>query len=61
MPVSKIVKIEKRDGRVVPFEKEKITNAIFKAAESVGGSDKKSAEALTEKVITIVEYKFGRI
>ena len=28
--------IRKRDGRVVPFEKEKIVNAIYKAAQAVG-------------------------
>ena len=35
-----ISKIKKRDGRVVEFVPEKITDAIFKAAEAVGGSDK---------------------
>ena len=35
-----ITKIRKRDGRVVPFEKQKIVNAIFQAAKAVGGRDK---------------------
>ncbi|MCD6522646.1 MAG: ribonucleoside triphosphate reductase [Candidatus Diapherotrites archaeon] len=43
--------IRKRDGTVVPFDKEKITRAIFKAARAVGGEDRKRAEELTEKVI----------
>ena len=34
-----ITKITKRDGRVVPFNVEKIAQAIFKAAKSVGGND----------------------
>ena len=34
-----ITKIVKRDGREVPFNIEKIANAIFKAAQAVGGSD----------------------
>ena len=34
-----ITKIQKRDGRIVTFNIEKIANAIFKAAESIGGSD----------------------
>ena len=29
--------VKKRDGRVVPFDEKRITNAIFKAACSVGG------------------------
>ena len=34
-----ISKIKKRDGRVEPFEKDKIAKAIFKAAQAVGGKD----------------------
>lgn len=55
----RITKIRKRDGRIVEFVPEKITNAIFKAAQAVGGHDRKTAEELTKKVITILEYKFG--
>lgn len=43
--------IRKRDGRVVPFAAEKITDAIFKAAEAVGGSNREIAERLTGEVI----------
>ncbi|MEM4720300.1 MAG: ATP cone domain-containing protein, partial [Candidatus Bilamarchaeaceae archaeon] len=45
-----ISKIRKRDGKIVDFDKEKIVNAIFKAAQSVGGKDRKLAEILAEKV-----------
>ena len=34
-----ITKITKRDGREVPFNIEKIAQAIFKAAQSIGGND----------------------
>ena len=34
-----VTKIVKRDGRVVPFNTEKIAKAIYQAALSVGGSD----------------------
>ena len=34
-----ITMIKKRDGRQVPFNIEKIANAIFKAAQTVGGRD----------------------
>ena len=43
--------IRKRDGRVVPFDPEKITEAIFKAAKAVGGSNRAIAENLTLQVI----------
>ncbi len=51
-------KIKKRDGRIVPFDKSKITNAIFKAAKSVGGSDRELAEKLADKVVDILEKKY---
>jgi len=54
----KIKKVIKRDGRVVDFDVEKITNAIFKAAKSVGGSDRAKAEELTNAVMEAVEQKY---
>lgn len=51
-----ITKIKKRDGRVVPFEKEKITKAIWKAAQAVGGRDYETAVELTDKVVEIAQY-----
>src|SRR4030067_187817 len=37
---NKITKIVKRDGTIVPFVQEKITNAIFKAFQAINGTDK---------------------
>ncbi|MFQ6020422.1 MAG: vitamin B12-dependent ribonucleotide reductase [Candidatus Aenigmatarchaeota archaeon] len=51
-------KIRKRDGRIVDFQPEKITNAIFKAAVAVGGSDRELAEKLSKKVVEIAESRF---
>ncbi len=51
----KITHVRKRDGRVVPFDKDKITNAIWKAAESVGGQDTELALKLANQVIDILE------
>ena len=51
-------KITKRDGRVVDFDRKKITNAIFKAAEAVGGKDRKAAEETSELVVKELEEKF---
>lgn len=53
-----ITKIRKRDGREVPFNIEKISNAIFKAAQAVGGQDYKTSLNLAEKVIEVVDKKF---
>ncbi len=44
-------KISKRDGRLVDFDQNKITEAIFKAARVAGGKDKKLAKQLSDKVI----------
>ncbi len=42
--------IRKRDGTVVPFEREKIANAIYKAAQAVDGEDRSLAENISEVV-----------
>jgi len=46
-----IRKIRKRDGKVVDFNPIRITNAIWKAAQAVGGKDHKAASELNEKVL----------
>lgn len=43
--------IRKRDGRIVEFYPEKITEAIFKAAKAVGGEDRQLADELSQVVI----------
>ena len=48
-----ITHVKKRDGRMVPFDKERITEAIFKAAQAVGGTDRLLASQLAN---TVVEY-----
>lgn len=55
---SKISKIHKRDGRIVKFNAEKITNAIHKAILAVKGTDGESAERLSDQVVSILEEKF---
>lgn len=44
-------RIERRNGEIVDFDKSKITAAIWKAAQSVGGSDFRTADLLADKVI----------
>ena len=53
-----ISKIRKRDGSIVVFDTEKITNAIYRAAQSVGGTDKAESERVAEHVIKMVTEKF---
>ncbi len=50
-----IKKIIKRDGRVVPFNPEKITNAIYKAMLATGEQDLKLAKRLSQKVVNKLE------
>lgn len=44
-------KVKKRDGRLVDFDQERITTGIFKAAESVGGDDRKRAKVVSDEVV----------
>jgi anaerobic ribonucleoside-triphosphate reductase len=55
--------IRKRDGRIVPFNPEKITEAVYKAARAVGGSDRTTAGSITDSIVGILNivYKDGRI
>ncbi|MGE5844374.1 MAG: ribonucleoside triphosphate reductase [Syntrophaceae bacterium] len=51
--------IRKRDGRVVKFDPEKITNAIAKAGAATGEYDSGTARRLTIKVLTLAEQLLG--
>jgi len=51
-------KVIKRSGTIVPFKKNRIMNAIYRAAVSVGGRDKKLAEQLSTEVIELLENKY---
>ena len=53
-----ITKIRKRDGREVPFNVEKIANAIFKAAQSVGGNNYEESLELAYQVCTYLEEQY---
>lgn len=51
--------IRKRDGREVAFNENKITDAIFKAAQSVGGEDRQTAMELTIEVLRFLKKRFN--
>jgi len=57
MAISK--KIRKRDGSVVPFDAEKITEAIWKAAKAVGGKDRERSKQLSAMLMAQLEQKYG--
>lgn len=50
--------IVKRNNEKVPFKKEKIVWAIFKAASAVGGDDFEMSERLADQVMALAEAKY---
>ncbi len=51
--------VRKRDGRLDPFDSERITNAIWKAAKAIGGRDRELAKKLSDEVVAQLEKRFG--
>lgn len=54
-----IAQVRKRDGKIENYERNKIANAIYKAALACDGHDKELANKLAEEVEKIAEAKFG--
>ena len=50
-----IIKILKRDGRIEFFNKQKIADAIFKAAQACGGKNKDLSMELANLVVKAAE------
>ena len=55
--VTKIKEVVKRDGRVVEFHPTKIVDAIFRAVQSVGGSDKEETKKIAQEVVELLEIR----
>ncbi len=53
-----IKNVVKRTGAIVPFNQERIANAIYRAAVAVGGRDKEKAKELSDKVVAVLNEKF---
>lgn len=53
--MAKINQVIKRTGAVVPFNRQRIVNAIYRAAVAVGGRDRSIAEGLADQVVEILE------
>ncbi len=54
-----ISRIKKRDGTIVDFVQDKITNAVHKAMESHGIMDKQAAKSVSDIATFMLEDKFG--
>ena len=50
--------IRKRNGREETFQPEKITEAIFKAAQACGGEDRQGTERLCRSVIDMAKERY---
>jgi ribonucleoside-triphosphate reductase (formate) len=51
--------VRKRDGKLEPFDQERITIAIWKAAKAVGGKDKEQAKKVSAQVVAELNTRFG--
>ena len=49
----------KRDSKLDPFDQERITIAIWKAAKAVGGRDKKQAKHISDEVVAELNKQYG--
>ena len=50
---NKIEKVQKRDGTIVDFDQNRISDAIFRAITATGQGDGKKSKRLSEKVVKI--------
>ena len=60
MVANKINKIKKRDGQVVDFEQQKITDAIFKAITAAKQGDGKKSKKVSDKVVELLNRRFKK-
>jgi anaerobic ribonucleoside-triphosphate reductase len=49
----------KRDSKLEPFDQERITSAIWKAAKAVGGKDKEQAKRISDEVVAQLNKLYG--
>ncbi|UCF45285.1 MAG: ribonucleoside triphosphate reductase [Candidatus Bathyarchaeota archaeon] len=51
--------VRKRDGKLEPFDQERITKAIWKAAKAVGGKDREQTKRISDQVMAELRNRFG--
>ena len=59
MGISILKQVRKRGGQLVSFNQGKIAEAIFRAAQSVGGEDRALAEEIADVVVLFLEKQYG--
>jgi ribonucleoside-triphosphate reductase len=57
---NRITRVVKRDGRVVKFEQEKITNAIVKAFAETSEGTQKDAQKVSNKVVQLLNKSYQK-
>lgn len=57
---NKIKKVQKRDGRYVRFDQDKITEAVFKAMTASGEGDGDKSKRVSDKVVRILNRRFKK-
>jgi ribonucleoside-triphosphate reductase len=55
---NKITKVQKRDGRIVDFDFDRIINAIFKAITATGQGDEAKAKKIADDVLKLFKRRF---
>jgi len=56
----KIMKVQKRDGEIVDFDQQKITDAIFKAITAAGQGDGVKSKKASDRVVQILNRRFKK-
>ena len=59
MSQPRVTHVIKRNGDLVPFDRNKITTAVYKAAAAIGGHDRALSERVTDRVVARVESQGG--
>ena len=57
---NKITKVQKRNGEIVDFNQQKITDAVFKAITATGQGDGKKSKRVSNKVVEILNRRFKK-
>jgi len=60
MSQNKIAKVKKRDGTIVDFDQNRISDAIFKALTATGQGDGKRAKKLSDRIVQILNRRFKK-
>jgi len=57
---NKVLKIKKRDGRIVKFSEEKINSAILRSLQAAEQGDEALAQKLTDEVVKVANKRFKK-